>query len=639
MNIAKKFAAGAVAISTAATLSGVAAFVPVAGAQTVADLQAQIDALLSQLAALQGGSSTTTTGGACDATLSGSADMTIGSKGAGVTALQNYLTGTGHFTFSGGATGYFGAVTQSALAAWQAANGVSPASGYWGPISRSAYSAACGSTTTTTSGGSSTPGGSDLSGEASLDKFETDSASDDEIEEGAKDAEIAEVTIEFNDGDGEISRIDLALEGTGDEQDPWDVFEDISLWIDGEKIAEENADDKDDYLDEDAGTLRISGLSIVGEEDKDVEITVAATLQDNLDGVNDGEAWTVEFDALRYFDADGVATTDTTTGDLGDATGESFTIEAEGANDEIIVKTSSDDVDSTTLQVEDDKKSDWYSVFLFDLDTDDSENDITFDNIFVSVTVSSSTYDGIVDDAELIVGGVTIDDVTVTGGATATGVLDFDVDGDVTIDAGDREEAELRLRFKSLATGDEGTTVMGSVTAANRNAIDAEGADDVTDLSGTATGDAHTLRTAGISTVLTDDSAVVTESDGATNDYATFELEVEVEAFEQDVFISTTPGTSISYSLVDGAGATAATGTQTVTLSSTADENGGYFELNEGDKETFTLDVTYTPGVAGTAARLLLNSISFAATAVAPTDTQTTLPATDYRTDVVTIVN
>ena len=73
--------------------------------------------------------------------------LTIGSSGADVTCLQNYLKGTGHFTFAGGATGYFGSITRTAVAAWQAANGVSPAAGYFGTLSRAKYSAIAGGTT------------------------------------------------------------------------------------------------------------------------------------------------------------------------------------------------------------------------------------------------------------------------------------------------------------------------------------------------------------------------------------------------------------------------------------------------------------------------------------------------------------
>ena len=63
----------------------------------------------------------------------------LGLVGVDVKALQNYLTTTGHFKYSGGSTGIFGPVTQTALAAWQKDKGVSPASGYFGPLSRAKY--------------------------------------------------------------------------------------------------------------------------------------------------------------------------------------------------------------------------------------------------------------------------------------------------------------------------------------------------------------------------------------------------------------------------------------------------------------------------------------------------------------------
>ena len=65
--------------------------------------------------------------------------LTIGSQGVDVKALQDYLISTGHFTYSGGSTGIFGPVTKTAVASWQAANGVSPASGYFGPLSKAKY--------------------------------------------------------------------------------------------------------------------------------------------------------------------------------------------------------------------------------------------------------------------------------------------------------------------------------------------------------------------------------------------------------------------------------------------------------------------------------------------------------------------
>jgi peptidoglycan hydrolase-like protein with peptidoglycan-binding domain len=67
--------------------------------------------------------------------------------GDDVLALQKLLNANGFTLAASGAgspgneTTYFGALTRAALAKFQAANGISPAAGYYGPITR-AYIAA-----------------------------------------------------------------------------------------------------------------------------------------------------------------------------------------------------------------------------------------------------------------------------------------------------------------------------------------------------------------------------------------------------------------------------------------------------------------------------------------------------------------
>jgi peptidoglycan hydrolase-like protein with peptidoglycan-binding domain len=68
-------------------------------------------------------------------------DLDIGSSGTAVVALQSYLiqaaSGAAATRLAGaGATGNFGAITQAALAEYQAAMGISPPSGYYGPTTR-----------------------------------------------------------------------------------------------------------------------------------------------------------------------------------------------------------------------------------------------------------------------------------------------------------------------------------------------------------------------------------------------------------------------------------------------------------------------------------------------------------------------
>lgn len=127
----------------AAMVLGFAA--PVA-AQSVAELQAQIAALMAQLSAMSGGAS---------ASSAITSDLTVGSTGSQVVALQNSLVSGGYLVMPAGvAPGYFGSLTKAAVAKWQAAMGL-PATGYFGPLSRAKFT---GSVAGTTTGGTTTGG-------------------------------------------------------------------------------------------------------------------------------------------------------------------------------------------------------------------------------------------------------------------------------------------------------------------------------------------------------------------------------------------------------------------------------------------------------------------------------------------------
>lgn len=142
---------GAIAVGATFALS---LSVNTAGAVTVAELQAQINALMAQLASLQG-----------TATVSANftTDLTVGSTGSQVVALQQMLVAQGHLVMPAGvAYGYFGSLTKAAVAKWQAANGIAPAAGYFGPLSRAKANSMGGATGTvpgTTIGGGATAGG------------------------------------------------------------------------------------------------------------------------------------------------------------------------------------------------------------------------------------------------------------------------------------------------------------------------------------------------------------------------------------------------------------------------------------------------------------------------------------------------
>src|SRR3989344_1980453 len=148
IKLIKKVSTTVVSIATVVSLSGAGALLPL----TVhgATLEEQINALLAQIAALQAqiaAQEAAAPSGTASATLTSSGDLTLGSKGAAVKALQQYLNANGAQIAASGAgspgseTEFFGSLTKKALAKWQAANGVSPAAGYFGPRTRAKISA------------------------------------------------------------------------------------------------------------------------------------------------------------------------------------------------------------------------------------------------------------------------------------------------------------------------------------------------------------------------------------------------------------------------------------------------------------------------------------------------------------------
>ncbi|MBI2888317.1 MAG: peptidoglycan-binding protein [Candidatus Liptonbacteria bacterium] len=146
----KKFVSLALMTTVAVWASGALLFVPVASAQSSTDLQAQIAQLLAQIAQLQGQLSTGSTNAGPSMSTPAynfTRNLTVGNTGADVKALQQWLNGNGYTVAQSGAgsagneTTYFGPATKKAVAAFQAAKGITPVAGYFGPITRGAVAA------------------------------------------------------------------------------------------------------------------------------------------------------------------------------------------------------------------------------------------------------------------------------------------------------------------------------------------------------------------------------------------------------------------------------------------------------------------------------------------------------------------
>jgi hypothetical protein len=116
-----------------------------ASAQTAADIQRQLNELISQLAKMQAQNSqsnsnqaavTGTTNNSSNDNCQFARNLYKGLSGKDVACLQSYLIEEGFLNVS--ATGFFGSATFSAVQGWQSANGVS-AVGIFGSVSRAMY--------------------------------------------------------------------------------------------------------------------------------------------------------------------------------------------------------------------------------------------------------------------------------------------------------------------------------------------------------------------------------------------------------------------------------------------------------------------------------------------------------------------
>ena len=630
---------------------------PYARAQTSAELQSQINQLLATIAQLQAQLGGTVSGGTCPAG-GWTRDLGQGSSGADVLALQRFLNGSPDTRLAAAGAGspgmetqFYGPVTAAAVSKFQVKYraevltplGLVNPTGYFGAASRAKANSLCVTTVPPT-----TPGDDDDDddndplggGEASLENFDVKSE-ETNLSEGDDDQEVMTVEFDVEDGDAEVNRIDLAFDHvSGGDDDPWDVFENISIMVDGDEVASMDISDEDDW-DEDepeSGDYRIRITDIddfIVREGDTAEFTVALSVAGSVDDADTGVEWEI------FVPDDGIRATDSVNishyiGDTDDVV--SFDIDEEGGDDELMVRSSDEDPDATTLQLDEDDRSDWLTVFAFDLDTEDAESDIEIGSIPVEVEFSAGTYNEFVNDARLVIDGEEFDDFTVTNGGTDTATLTFEFDNDdFVIDASDRVTAELEIEFKALEDADEGTTLVSSVSGDD---IEAEGADDLEadQLGGSATSETHTLRTTGVTLSEVETSESVRDNDTAA-DTGIYTIQFEVTAFEEDIYVnrSAASGTSmgtagVNFLVEDSDGDQVAAGSESAALSSTADTVGTRYRVSEGETETFTLTVSYTPD-ADDFYRVQLYSVNFNTENANPDTQQRALPEQDYETE------
>lgn len=655
----------------------------------LAALQALVASLQAQIAALSGGSSSSMVTGSNPI-----APLTMGSSGGGVTQLQNFLISKG-FGISAGATGYFGSQTTAALAAFQSANGISPAVGYYGSITEAKVAMMMGGTT----GGGSTSGsfpagcisttgfsfttgascsgstgstGSTASGkEGQLVDIDNDNSDvESTLYEDEEDVKVFGVEFEAEDSEMTIDRVDVDFTLTDAADNAAssnldDYITEVSLYHGDEKLATMDVDEADENdagdgdfttaaIEEDVYSFRFSGLDIIVDEGDKVKLHIAVSAIGNLDSDDADEEWAVLIpdDGIRATDGAGISETYVGSSDLDE---ENFSIEAADAGD-LTLKTKSSDNEDRIVGVEKDVDTKGVEILRFTLESDSSDNWVDEIGLgFATTTATSTSFTQVFKKLTLFADGDEIASDTITNAATGTVLFD---NLDLTIDEDKEIEFTVEADFNDVEdNGWDSYSFYAFVDASTIDAEDAEG-DDV-DLSTDADGGEIELRTSGIVVEFTGaDETVKTGTVVGSPDSVLFKIKFSVTAIgDEDVYLDgdTVPAIKTPLAATNGlAWATtsdSSTGTTTGTYGYgdailTADN--GYesddinisgnkqFLIESGGTRNFTFTVSVNAGGDNVAAGVYLTGFDWDTTSQDVMNQLYTFDLGDFTTDTIT---
>jgi hypothetical protein len=154
---------------------------------------------------------------------------------------------------------------------------------------------------------------------------------------------------------------------------------------------------------------------------------------------------------------------------------------------------------------------------------------------------------------------------------------------------------------------ENGDTITASINESERDAIVTW--DQVVTVNDTAVGKPQSLWTAGVFSESVSTMATVIAGDHGASDTGDFEITFDATAFGGAFYISATSTSAFSYHVEDSNG-NPATGSSTAAVTSTATRENDAYRINDGETQTFKLELMFAPSVPGDY-RAELDSIAF----------------------------
>lgn len=578
--------------------------------------------------------------GASTANAAFNTNLTVGSTGADVSALQSWLISKG-FSIpsisSGAATpGYFGSQTKSAVVLYQASVGL-PSTGFVGPLTRGILNGSSVPSTApvamgcpigfkciadgTTAPATPVVGGPLVGTDGSISDINTLSQySSEEIGDGEKDVKVTGFEVEAsNDGDISLRSIKLVFDpsgnGSSDSDHLDDYIDSVSVWMGSTKIG--SADSRD-FTETSNNTYEktITLSTSVVKADTTEKFYVAVNGANNLDsGDIDTDSWTVAVANIRFEDGSGVVTTETSAipTDLdwdaaGDGIAISFVTFSSAANTELKVTTAAESPDAGIVVIDDTDNTDDVTMLVGKIEVEGT-SDVVVDQLPVTLTtVGGANVAAVTGSISLKIDGKTFTESVTTSGATV-GTTTFD-NLDLSLEAGKTYTFTVYADINDIDSGnlDEGDTLTVSLTSTNRDYIDVENEegdqlDDSSEKSGTSIGESQEFRTNGIKLALDSTATSATTGTSSNDDVGLFTIKYRVTAIGDSIYISSLGTTAgVTYSVDKGG-----TATSSNTMSSAVVNNTdttlttvGNYLIEEGQTETFTLSISVPLGAGGT---------------------------------------
>ncbi len=577
-----------------------AAAAPARAAST--DVAAQIAALQAQLAALMAQA-----GGSASASFT--MDLTIGSKGTEVTALQNWLISKG-YSIPAGATGYFGAQTKAAVAAWQAAAGITPAAGYFGPKSRAAANASAGGSTGGTTGTSGLTGGAGkLKNVDMLGDIESD------LDEGDAATQVIGFEAEAQDSDVAVQRLDVkfTIANSGGSASLNKYIDTVAVYQDGKKLGSMSASagDKDGRV----WTFRFADLNGVIREGKTSSFYVKVTPVTSIGSDEDGDSITANIptDGVRAVDAEGVSETYTPSG----TTSQSFTVST-ATNGTLSINEGSDNPKATTVKADINDTTENITLTSFNLKA--KNQDVTVHDLPVGLNSNAVKISEYIQSVKLMKGNTVLKTKTLSSTNASYEEVVFDnIDQTISKDSSTNFTVVVNVRKIDSGNSFNGGDYLYATTSSVSNSWDVEDEDGGTvNPTGSLTGNNISFQATGITVAKTDASYNKTVGQNAgEGDKTQYSLSFKVTAGDDDLYISRT----ITRLATTGTATTNNGGIQWATTTSSTqggtsmatpgiatnfavgDTNSGdtasNYKIPSGTTRTFTLNVTLTATTTG----------------------------------------